>query len=253
MGTATLVEQYARQERWRRWDEALARVPLRAGDRVLDLGCGLGQVTERIARRGAEVVGLDMDEELLSAARARHPGLRFERADVRLLRPETFGPVDGIWASFVTAYLGDLSPVLEHWSSCLVAGGWLALVEMDDLLGHAPLAAGYVQEIQAFYADARQAGRYDFQAGRRLAGAARAAGLRILGDTVLDDDELSFSGPAPDEVLDAWRLRLVRMGGLREFLGTPFALFERAFLDALAAPEHLSMCRVIMVVAAKPR
>jgi SAM-dependent methyltransferase len=196
---------------------------------------------------------LDADEELLAAARARHPRLRFERADVTRIDPEAFAPVDGIWASFVAAYLGDLSPVLERWSRCLVPGGWLALVEMDDLLGHAPLPAEDVQRIQAFYEEARRAGRYDFHSGRRLAGAVRAADLHVLEETTLEDDELSFSGPAPDGVLEAWRLRLARMGKLREFFGARFAIFEQAFLEGLTEPEHRSTCRVIMVVATRER
>ena len=252
MSIASLADEYARQERWRRWDEALDRVPLRAGQRVLDLGCGVGAVTARLAQRGAEVIGVDRDEGLLAAARAGHPGVRFEQRDVTTLAKDTFGPIDGIWSSFVAAYLRELPAVLARWSACLVPGGWLGLVEMKDLLGHAPLAAPHVQDVQAFYADARRGGRYDFLAGARLADAARSAGLRVLSELVLPDDELSFAGPATPDVLAAWERRLARMPGLRQFLGTRSGAFERAFLAALASPEHRSACRVVMVVAERP-
>ena len=99
-----LAEQYVRQERWRRWDEALAEVPVAAGQRVLDLGCGVGDVTARLVRLGARVTGVDRDEDLLAVARARWPDVDFERADVRSLTPATFGTVDGIWSSFLPAY-----------------------------------------------------------------------------------------------------------------------------------------------------
>ncbi len=131
-----LAEQYVRQERWRRWDEALAQVPVAAGQRVLELGCGVGDVTARLARVGARVTGVDRDEDLLAVARARWPDVDFERADVRSLTPATFGTVDDIWSSFLPAYFPDLAPLLTDWARCLVRGGWCALVEMEDLLGH---------------------------------------------------------------------------------------------------------------------
>ena len=42
-----------------------------AGERVLDLGCGDGALTEKIAAAGAQVVGADASPELIAAARAR--------------------------------------------------------------------------------------------------------------------------------------------------------------------------------------
>ena len=251
MSPSGLAEQYVRQERWRRWDEALAQVPVAAGQRVLDLGCGVGDVTARLARLGARVIGVDRDEDLLAVARARWPDVRFERADVRALTPGTFGTVDGIWSSFLPAYFPDLAPLLASWARCLADGGWCALVEMEDLLGHTPLAAEIAAQVRRFYEEARQAGRYDFLSGGQLAEALETAGLRVVSRSVLPDDELSLVGPAGPEVLSAWRLRLARMGGLQSFLGPSFAPFERAFLDALASPEHRSATRVVLVVARK--
>lgn len=51
------------------------------GERVLDLGCGTGELTARIAGQGAEVVGLDQDPDMIQRARSRYPELRFELAD----------------------------------------------------------------------------------------------------------------------------------------------------------------------------
>ena len=41
------------------------------GERILDLGCGDGQLTERIAASGASVMGLDASPQMAAAARAR--------------------------------------------------------------------------------------------------------------------------------------------------------------------------------------
>jgi SAM-dependent methyltransferase len=251
--STSLAEQYQRQERWRRWPEALAALPIKAGERVLDLGCGVGDVAARLSQIGAEVVGIDGNDELLAAARARHAQVRFERADLADVTPERFGAVGGLWASFVTAYFPDLRPCLARWSACLQPGGWLALIEMDDLFGHEPFPPEFRNDIVRFYEEASRARRYDFRGGRKLAAAARAVGLEILHEGILEDDELSFAGPAPPDVLEAWRERLERMGGLRGFLGSRFGAFEEAFVATLASERHSSLARVFFVVARKPR
>lgn len=53
----------------------------RQGERVIDLGCGTGTLTEQIAARGAEVLGLDADPNMIAVAQAKHARPRFERAD----------------------------------------------------------------------------------------------------------------------------------------------------------------------------
>ncbi|QPC44737.1 class I SAM-dependent methyltransferase [Kaustia mangrovi] len=48
----------------------------RPGERILDLGCGDGALTEQLAATGAEVVGVDASEDLARAARARGLDIR---------------------------------------------------------------------------------------------------------------------------------------------------------------------------------
>jgi SAM-dependent methyltransferase len=50
---------------------------------VLDAGCGTGRVGIELARRGIEVVGVDLDEAMLTAARAKAPDLAWITADLR--------------------------------------------------------------------------------------------------------------------------------------------------------------------------
>ena len=49
---------------------------------VLDAGCGTGRVAIELARRGVDVVGVDLDAHLLDAARRKAPALRWELGDV---------------------------------------------------------------------------------------------------------------------------------------------------------------------------
>jgi len=48
---------------------------------VLDLGCGNGALTAELAARGHDAEGIDASGELLQAARANYPELRFQQAD----------------------------------------------------------------------------------------------------------------------------------------------------------------------------
>ncbi len=49
---------------------------------VLDAGCGTGRVGIELARRGIEVVGVDIDQRLLGAAQAKAPNLEWHLDDI---------------------------------------------------------------------------------------------------------------------------------------------------------------------------
>ncbi len=80
-------------ERGRPFDELLARVAATRPDRVVDLGCGPGNLTARLAARWpeADIEGVDSSGEMLQAARCV-AGVRLTRADVRSWRSDR--PVD---------------------------------------------------------------------------------------------------------------------------------------------------------------
>lgn len=50
------------------------------GERILDLGCGTGDLAAIIAETGAEVIGLDSSAEMIKAARSKYPTIRFDTA-----------------------------------------------------------------------------------------------------------------------------------------------------------------------------
>jgi trans-aconitate methyltransferase len=67
---------------WRFGRDLLTMLGPTAGERILDVGCGTGQLTSEIAKSGAEVVGLDQSSEMIVAARDNFPELQFEVADI---------------------------------------------------------------------------------------------------------------------------------------------------------------------------
>ena len=84
---------------WQHGESLLARLNPQVGDRILDLGCGTGQLTEQIAASGAEVIGIDSDRAMIARAQANYPHLTFQVADAASFQlPE---PVDAVFSNAV--------------------------------------------------------------------------------------------------------------------------------------------------------
>jgi SAM-dependent methyltransferase len=77
-----------------------------AGTRVLDVGCGLGDLAAAAVARGAAATGTDLAEGMLEAARRRHPGLELVHADGEDL-PFEDGSFDATLSAFVINHLPD--------------------------------------------------------------------------------------------------------------------------------------------------
>ena len=85
------------------WQQATDLVTLlspRAGERVLDVGCGTGHLTALIAESGAETVGIDLSSAMIEQARLNFPTLKFEVSDAL-----TFEADEGFDAVFTNATL----------------------------------------------------------------------------------------------------------------------------------------------------
>ena len=96
--------------------EKLTPVP---GERILDLGCGDGSLTERLLERGAIVVGVDASPEMVAAARSR--GIDARVMDATRL---TFdGAFDAVFSNAVLHWIHDQDAVLAGVSRALVPGG----------------------------------------------------------------------------------------------------------------------------------
>ena len=94
----------------------------RPGERILDLGCGTGALTDQIAQRGAEAIGVDASEPMIARARAKYPALRFIHADAAAL-PDLGAPFDGVFSNAVLHWLPDLAPVAAGLARVLRHGG----------------------------------------------------------------------------------------------------------------------------------
>jgi trans-aconitate 2-methyltransferase len=114
-------------ERLRPALDLLAQVKLTDPARVVDLGCGAGNVTAILRQRypDAEVIGIDGSAEMLEKARASEPDCRFEQADFFHWQPEQ--PVDLIYSNAALQWVGEHPTLFPRLLSCLAPGGVLAV------------------------------------------------------------------------------------------------------------------------------
>jgi SAM-dependent methyltransferase len=245
----SLADEYLGQHAWRAWAAMLDRLPDVRGKTLLDLGCGVGDPAADLAARGAHVIGIDHDESLLRVALGRRiPNAEFVCSDLSSLTLDPALRVQGIWSSFTAAYFPALPRLLLRYLPHLEPGGFVALVEIDDLFGHEPLPAPTRATLDAFAVQSLTDTQYDFAMGRKLAAHMRAAGLRIVHLSGYEDQELAFAGQARDDVLEAWRRRLGRMRQLQAFCGERFATVRDDFIACLVSAEHRSTARVYLCV-----
>jgi SAM-dependent methyltransferase len=103
------------------------RSGVRAGDRVLDLGCGDGRFTQAIARMGATPIGVDVAQAALDRASAGHPDLDFRLAPIDGPLPFDDVAFDVVWTSEVIEHVADTARWLSEVRRVLVPRGRLLL------------------------------------------------------------------------------------------------------------------------------
>jgi ubiquinone/menaquinone biosynthesis C-methylase UbiE len=90
------------------------------GEFILDLGCGDGQLTQRLAATGAHVLGVDASPEMVAAARER--GIEAEQANAESL-PFHDATFDAVFSNAALHWVHDHDAMLAQVHRVLKAGG----------------------------------------------------------------------------------------------------------------------------------
>jgi trans-aconitate methyltransferase len=99
--------------------EVFAMLAPQPGEHILDLGCGDGALTERIAAAGAIVTGCDADPSMLAATAER--GITTVHADMRALPFE--GEFDAVFSNAALHWVTDQGAVIQGIHRALTPGG----------------------------------------------------------------------------------------------------------------------------------
>lgn len=103
--------------------------------RVLDVACGHGRAARALARRGANVVGVDLSAELIGRARAESDGITYHAAAISDLDGWWDGqPFDGAVCEMALMDIDDLDGALSTVARVLRGDGWFAVSIVHPLL-----------------------------------------------------------------------------------------------------------------------
>ena len=106
---------------WEFGREVIQLLAPQPGERILDVGCGTGQLTRAIADAGATVVGVDHSPEMIADARRNYPGLEFDVADAAALPyTEAF---DAVFSNAALHWVRDAEGAIAGVRRALKPGG----------------------------------------------------------------------------------------------------------------------------------
>lgn len=113
-------------ERTRPAAELLARVPVDAPKRVVDLGCGPGNSTELLVQRwpDASVTGMDSSPEMIAEAKASGVKAKFEIGDVAAWSPDK--PFDVVYSNATLQWVSDHKHLLPRLMNTVADNGVFA-------------------------------------------------------------------------------------------------------------------------------
>ncbi len=120
---------------------ALANVA--AGERVLDLGCGAGDLAADLARNGAQVTAADVAQAALDRVGRRHPELARCLIEIDAALPFDDGAFDTVWSSEVIEHVGDTARWLSEVRRVLAPRGRVLLTTPSH--GRLRLLAGGIE------------------------------------------------------------------------------------------------------------
>ena len=112
-----------------RLDWIESQCPL-AGKRVLDVGCGGGILSDSMARRGAEVLGIDLASKALRVAElhaleAQTPQVSYREVSVEALAAEETASFDAVTCMEMLEHVPDPASVVRACAALVKPGGWV--------------------------------------------------------------------------------------------------------------------------------
>ncbi|MFY3385212.1 bifunctional 2-polyprenyl-6-hydroxyphenol methylase/3-demethylubiquinol 3-O-methyltransferase UbiG [Paracidovorax sp. MALMAid1276] len=174
------------------WIQGLAGL---AGSKVLDVGCGGGILADSMARKGAQVLGIDLAQKALRVAQlhaleAQTPNVQYREISVEALAVEQPASFDVVTCMEMLEHVPDPASVVRACAQLVKPGGWVFFSTINRNAKAFMLAivgAEYVLNMLP-------RGTHEYAKMIRpseLASSCRAAGLQVLHTRGLEYNPLS--------------------------------------------------------------
>lgn len=102
-------------------ESVLELLDVKPGERILDLGCGTGDLAKQIQEHGAEVIGIDASPEMIAKAKVKYPELDFSVANAASFHFDE--PFDAVFTNAVLHWIHDADGVIKSVYNALKPGG----------------------------------------------------------------------------------------------------------------------------------
>ncbi|WP_277678262.1 class I SAM-dependent methyltransferase [Gracilibacillus dipsosauri] len=93
----------------------------RKRENILDLGCGTGDLAERISKCGTNVIGVDQSENMINKARAKYPNIHFQVQDI--LQLDYSNEFDAVFSNATLHWVKQPEIALRNIHHALKPGG----------------------------------------------------------------------------------------------------------------------------------
>jgi ubiquinone/menaquinone biosynthesis C-methylase UbiE len=261
MADESMVRNLAAQAEaiWPQEEAIFERHPIRDGA-VLDVGCGTGEITARLAEKypHASFTGIDLEEPHLARARARCAAFgsrtRFEAGDALAL-PYGDATFDYVVCRHLLQAVPDAARVLAEIRRVLRPGGRAHLVAEDyGMLWCHPTeldSDGFWQRFPPRYAAAIGC---DLHVGRKTFTLLHDLGMHDIAADYVVVDTLRVERETFARIWEAWRDGYTE--SMAETVGAPREEIERRWremIDCLRDPRGYGLWQVPVWTAMKPR
>ena len=237
---------------WPQEEPIFRRHALPERARILDVGCGTGEITGRLAQLlpHAELVGIDLIESHLELARRRFPSIEFRVGDAFEL-PFARATFDLVVCRHVVQSVPAPERVLAEMMRVAKPGGVLHVVAEDyGMIFAAPTR----RDVSAFWhAAPRSLGKAtgtDFYIGRNIYHHLRALGLVDIAIDYAMVDTLRVPRATLSGIFEAWRdgyeLATAKYDGVAE---TDARDYFEATLECIRDPGGFALWVVPIVTA----
>jgi ubiquinone/menaquinone biosynthesis C-methylase UbiE len=261
MGDESMARNLAHQAEaiWPQEQRLFDRYGLSGAIAILDVGCGTGEITRRLAARYplARLLGIDILEGNLQRARADASAVAaridYRQGDAFAL-DQPAASVDLVVCRHLSQAVPDFPRVLAELTRVLKPGGWLHLLSEDYGMLHMPpgerdpdrfwnqVVIGFLDGIGC-----------DGRIGRRSPALMEALGYRDLAMDYVVVDTLRVPRATFAAILQAWRDGYI--GALAESSGRSLADLQAEFaaiINAVQTPPHYAVWQVPVISGRKP-